>query len=87
MDAARSLAETIDGMTLEMTRLGQYLETLPFNRDAWAAASQNFANVANNAASAIHVVHNAAGIKIQSIWATVEYPLLSLTELIYHVVN
>ena len=86
MHAAKSFAESIDGVTLEMTRLGQHLEKLPFNREAWSAASKNFANVASNAASAIHVVHNSAGVKIQSIWATIEYPLLKIAEVTYHVV-
>ena len=87
MNAAKSFASSIDGLTLEMTRLGQYLEQTPFNRDAWSAASQNFANVANNAASTIHVVHNAAGVKLQSMWATIEYPLLQMADMIYHVVH
>jgi hypothetical protein len=43
----------------------------------------NFANVANNAASSIYVVQNAEGVNIQSIWATIEYRLLKLRDLIY----
>lgn len=46
---AMSYAETNGGITLEMTRLGQYLEiNYPYNINAWLYASQNFANQVNN---------------------------------------
>ena len=43
-ERAMSFAQNNGGITLEMTRLGKYLETKPYNPDAWMYASQNFAN-------------------------------------------
>ena len=86
-NAARQIAQSINGITLEMTKLGQHLEQTNASWEMWKAASQNFANVANNAASAVHAVHNATGVKLQSIWATIEYPLVQLRDIVYHVVN
>ena len=31
-----------------MTKVGKYLETLPYNRDLWMYASKNFANQVGN---------------------------------------
>lgn len=45
---AMSYANQNGGITLEMTRLGKYLETLPYNRQLWEYASQNFANQVSN---------------------------------------
>ena len=84
-NAGAYLAQNVQGITLEMTRLGQYLSKLPiFNRDAWAIASANFANQVKNGSTAF-VVQNTAGVNIDSIWATVEHPILvkKIIELIY----
>ena len=86
-NAAKQIAQSINGITLEMTKLGQHLEQTNASWEMWKAASQNYANVASNAASAVHAVHNAAGVKLQSIWATIEYPLVQLRDIVYHVVN
>ena len=43
-ERAMSFAQNNGGITLEMTRLGKYLEKKPYNPDAWMYASQNFAN-------------------------------------------
>jgi len=72
---------------LEMTRLGMYLERIGANRSAWSAASSNFANVANASNSAIYSIQNSEGVRIGSIWATVEYPILKASEIIYGVVQ
>ena len=71
-NAARQIANDIGGKTLEMTKLGSTLEQSGASDAVWRAASSNFANVANNSSSAIYSVQNAAGIRIQSIWSTVE---------------
>ena len=84
-NAGAYLAQNVQGITLEMTKLGQYLSKLPqFNRKAWEIASANFANQVTNG-SAVFVVQNTAGVIIDSIWATVEYPILvkKIIELIY----
>jgi hypothetical protein len=86
-NASVQVANSVNGITLEMTRLGQYLEQTNASIEAWVSASSNFANVANNAASYIYSVQNAAGVKINSIWATIEYPLLKMKEIIYTVVQ
>ena len=86
-NAAANLAENVGGLTLEMTQLGKYLEQTEASISAWNIASQNFANVASNAASAIYSVQNAAGVRLQSTWATIEYPLVKLKEIIYSVVG
>ena len=84
-NAARQIANDIGGKTLEMTKLGSTLEQSGASDAVWRAASSNFANVANNSSSAIYSVQNAAGIRIQSIWSTVEYPMLNGREIIYGV--
>jgi hypothetical protein len=86
-NAAKQIAQSINGISLEMTKLGQHLEQTNAPWEMWKAASQNYANVASNAASSIHAVHNAAGVKLHSIWATIEYPLVKLREIVYHAVN
>ena len=70
-----------------MTRVGSYLEQIDAPYSAWKAASSNFANVASNSSSTIYSIQNAAGIKIQSIWATIEYKLLQGKDIIYGVVS
>lgn len=44
-------------------------------------------NVASNSSNAIYSVQNSSGVRIQSIWATIEYPLLQGKEIIYGVVS
>ena len=45
---AMAYANQNGGITLEMTRLGKYLETQPCNRQLWEYASRNFANQVSN---------------------------------------
>lgn len=54
---------------------------------AWQAASSNFANVASNSSSAIYSIQNAAGVGLQSTWATIEYSLLQGRDIIYGVAS
>ena len=86
-NAAREFANDIGAKTLEMTRLGKALEQSGASNTVWNAASSNFANVANNSSSAIYSIQNAAGVRIQSIWSTVEYPLMKGKDIIYGVVS
>ncbi len=86
-NAAREVAEDVGGKTLEMTRLGQHLEKTNTPIEMWKAASLNFANVANSAGASIHSIQNSAGVGLRSIWAAVEYPLLSSKDIIYGVVS
>ena len=82
-DSACKVAQDVGGKTLEMTRLGQHLEKIQAPIESWKAASTNFANVANNASSSIYSIQNSDGVGLRSIWATVEYPLLSSRNIIY----
>ncbi len=86
-NAAKQVANDVGGKTLEMTRLGTYLEQIDAPYSAWQAASSNFANVASNSSSAIYSIQNAAGVGLQSAWATIEYPLLQGRDIIYGVAS
>lgn len=86
-NASVQIAEQVNGITLEMTKLGQYLEQTNASINAWAAASRNYANVASNVAPCVYSVQNAAGVRISSIWATIEYPLVKCKEIIYSIVG
>ena len=85
--AAKQVANSFGGNTLEMTSLGRYLEQVEASYSAWQAASANFANVAKSAGSTIYSIQNAEGVGLQSIWATVEYPLLQSCDIIYGIVS
>ena len=78
---------SVGGKTLEMTRLGEYLQATQSSRDAWRAASLNFANVAKSSKQAIYSIQNASGIYIDSIWATTEYNIVKGCEITYGVVS
>ena len=87
-NAAQQVANNIDvaGKTLDMTRVGQYLEQINATREVWQSASANFANVANSSGSMIYSIQNIQGVYLQSIWVTTEYPLMSSAHIIYGVV-
>ena len=79
-----------NGMTtLEMTRAGQNLtkltENMPWEqaKPLWERLSAAYAK---GAKGPVHVFHNAkAGISIESVWSTVEYPILNgKNTIIYH---
>ena len=93
-DAARAWAEVNNGVTLEMTALGRNTAKLTAGMGRaeglshWTAASREFAA---GARGNIHVFQGAKGIRINSIWATTEYPTLmnndDVTDMIYHIVD
>lgn len=70
-----------------MTQLGQHLEKINASYQTWHAASANFANVASNSSSALYSIQNAAGVGIQSIWGTIEYPFLRGCDIAYGIVS
>ena len=86
-NAAKKFANDIGGITLEMTRVGTYLEQIDAPYSAWQAASSNFANVASNSSNAIYSIQSTLGVGLQSIWAKIEYPLLQCSEIIYGCVS
>jgi hypothetical protein len=52
----------------------------------WKEASRAFAEAAEGE---VHVFHNAATVRLESIWREVEYPVLrtnsKVTKIIYHI--
>ena len=86
-NASSYLAQNVKGITLEMTKLGQHLSSLPFDTNKWKIESANFANQVRNGSVAF-VVHNQYGVNIDSTWAKVEYRILikKIVDLIYVVV-
>jgi len=67
------------GQTLEMTKTGKFLDaittekTYPYLKPAWNKASQNFARGADGA---VDVFQSSQGVRLESVWRTVEYPEL-----------
>ena len=54
----------------------------------WRITSTNFAIVANNSKCVIYSFQNGElGVRLQSIWATIEYQLLQTKDIIYGVVS
>ena len=82
-DASKQVANNVGGQTLEMTRTGQYLESLNPPIEVWRSASANFANAANSSGCQLYSIQNYNGIGINSTWATVEYPLLASNDITY----
>ena len=91
-EAAMRWAKANNGTTLEMTNIGKLLEKtgslLPrkFESFLWNKASANFAR---NAKKSIEVFHNSAGIRVKSVWAKTEYPILQSNgvNINYHLAN
>ena len=73
-ESGSALANSVSGITLEMTKLGQYLSNIN-NYNLWTIASNNFANQVSSK-DIVYVVQNLEGMGINNIWATVEYPIL-----------
>jgi RHS repeat-associated protein len=77
--AAESFAMTTGGQTLEMTRVGRLLDavttskTYPYVKPLWNKASQMFAR---GAEGAVDVFQSSKGVRLESVWGTVEYPEL-----------
>ncbi len=79
---AMSFAQNNGGITLEMTRLGKYLETKPYNPDAWMYASQNFANQVRYG-DTVRAILYYNGMRPDAIWFSEEAILIQrLVEII-----
>lgn len=78
-EGAEAFARQTGGQTLEMTRTGRFLDaittqkTYPYLKPAWNKASQNFARGADGA---VDVFQSSQGVRLESVWKTVEYPEL-----------
>ena len=82
-NTASKVASDIGGKTLEMTRLGAHLEQSQATSSAWQAASSNFANVASNIDLPVYSIQSDVCVRINSIWAQIEYPLLQNKDIVY----
>ncbi len=89
--AAETWAKANGGTTLEMSALGREVEKATSNlsweqaRPLWEQASRQFAEAASGT---VHVFHGNR-VRLESIWATIEYQILSKNpaiRIIYHVV-
>ena len=93
--AVRTAAENFaakNGMTtLEMTRAGQNLTNLTKGM-TWAEQAPMWqrlsAQFAKGADGTVHVFHNSGGIGINSVWGTIEYPILRSNgiNIIFHII-
>ena len=78
-EGAEAFARQTGGQTLEMTKTGKFLDTIttkrtyPYLKPAWNKASHNFARGADGA---IDVFQSSKGVRLESVWKTVEYPEL-----------
>ncbi|WP_141731577.1 RHS repeat-associated core domain-containing protein [Oligoflexus tunisiensis] len=90
MDAAAAYARANGGITLEMTPLGRALTKLTnvvgfkHTKGLWQKASERFARQAQGP---VHAFHSADGVRLQSIWTRIEYPILKSrgVDINYHV--
>ncbi len=79
--AAENYAKQTGGTTLEMTDAAKSLQrhmnknklTYPQMSASWSRLSEDFAR---GAKGSVTVFHNAKGVRLKSIWRTVEYPIL-----------
>ena len=62
-------AERNGGITLEMTRLGQYLETKEYNSTLWNYASQNFANQVSKGGTVRAILYYPE-MRLDALWFT-----------------
>ncbi|HKK61083.1 MAG TPA: RHS repeat-associated core domain-containing protein, partial [Bacteroidales bacterium] len=91
MNAAANYAKAKGMTTLEMTRAGSNLTNLakgfPWSKAGplWQRLSTAYAK---GAKGTVHVFHNSRGIGTNSVWRTIEYPILKQNgvNIIYHVV-
>lgn len=89
--AAEDWATSYGGQTLEMTARGQELAASNLEwteaKPLWEAASEEFAS---GASGDVHVFQAAEGVRVESMWAKIEYPILSqnpAVNIIYHTVG
>jgi RHS repeat-associated protein len=78
--AAETFAKQSGGQTLEMTKTGKFLDaittdkTYPYLRPFWDQASKRYAK---GAGSSVEVFQSGSrGVRLESVWATKEYPQL-----------
>lgn len=77
-------------MTATGQRLDQITQSMSYQaqRPVWEKASEAFAR---GASGEVHVFQTANGVAVDSIWAQIEYQILSanprVTNIIYHVVT
>ncbi|UCH40811.1 MAG: hypothetical protein JSU67_03705, partial [Gammaproteobacteria bacterium] len=91
-DAAEAFAKTNRAKTLEMTLTGKVLDkiTTPGNfkymKPFWNAASKRFAQ---GARGQVDVFHSGKGVRVDSLWAKKEYPILKEqgNDINYHVIE
>ena len=85
---AAKFANTIGGKTLEMTRFGQYLESIPYNKALWNIASENFANQVSPY-SQVDAFLNIPAMHEKAVWLTVELPKLAekFVEIVKHILG
>ena len=75
-NGGRYVANDVGGKTLEMTKLGNYLQSINANLNSWEQASKLFANqVSSN--STVFFTQNIHEYYNLSIWATIEEPILT----------
>ena len=92
MNAAADYAKANGMKTLEMTRAGQNLANLTEGMP-WSEAGPMWQRLsavyAKGAKGTVHVFHNANGVRLESVWTTVEYPILKQNgvEIVYHLVH
>ncbi|PTN12731.1 RHS repeat-associated core domain-containing protein [Nitrosomonas aestuarii] len=78
-EAAEFFAKANGGKTLEMTLMGKVLDkiTTPGNfsymKLFWNVASKNFAR---SAKGSVDVFHSSKGVRLESVWATKEFPII-----------
>ena len=75
-NGGKYLSSYVNGITLDMTKLGQYLEKRNVPYEAWIIASQNFANQVPYGGT-VFSFQNMAIVNPTSIWALYEYPILN----------
>ena len=91
-EAAEAFAKANGGKTLEMTLAGKILDkvTTPSNfkylKPLWNAASQNFAR---GAKGQVNVFQSNKGVRLESVWAKREFPILKQqkNKIKYHIVK
>jgi len=91
-EAAEVFAKANGGVTLEMTLPGKVLDklttkqTYPYLKPLWNSASINFAKGAGESADVFQ--SSSRGVRVESIWATQEYPQLMKqnTEINFHMI-
>jgi RHS repeat-associated protein len=91
-EAAEAFAKANGAKTLEMTATGKVLDKITtagnfkYMKPLWNAASKRFAK---GAKGDVDVFHSGKGVRVDSVWAKKEYPILKKqgNDINYHVVE